>query len=47
MHLSLLAQNITTVIAFKNALDYVGKEWSGKPAAFIGYGSTNGSRSTY
>ncbi len=31
--------------ALKNALDYVGKEWSGKPAAFIGYGSTNGSRS--
>lgn len=31
--------------ALKNALDYVGKEWEGKPAAFIGYGSTNGSRS--
>ncbi|MDP7954998.1 NAD(P)H-dependent oxidoreductase, partial [Acinetobacter baumannii] len=31
--------------ALKNAIDYVGKEWSGKPAAFIGYGSTNGSRS--
>ncbi|WP_415871548.1 NADPH-dependent FMN reductase [Acinetobacter pittii] len=31
--------------ALKNALDYVGKEWGGKPAAFIGYGSTNGSRS--
>ncbi|WP_420001719.1 NADPH-dependent FMN reductase [Acinetobacter sp. LF10] len=31
--------------ALKNALDYVGKEWQGKPAAFIGYGSTNGSRS--
>ena len=31
--------------SFKNALDYVGKEWSSKPAAFIGYGSTNGSRS--
>lgn len=31
--------------ALKNALDYVGKEWQGKPAAYIGYGSTNGSRS--
>ena len=31
--------------ALKNALDYVGKEWQGKAAAFIGYGSTNGSRS--
>ena len=31
--------------ALKNALDYVGKEWQGKPAAFIGYGATNGSRS--
>ena len=31
--------------ALKNALDYLGKEWQGKPAAFIGYGSTNGSRS--
>ncbi|MCH2006878.1 NADPH-dependent FMN reductase [Acinetobacter ursingii] len=31
--------------ALKNALDYVGKEWQGKPAAFIGYGSSNGSRS--
>ncbi len=31
--------------ALKNALDYIGKEWQGKPAAFIGYGSTNGSRS--
>ncbi len=28
--------------ALKNALDYVGKEWQGKPAAYIGYGSTNG-----
>ena len=26
-------------------MDYVGKEWQGKTAAFIGYGSTNGSRS--
>ena len=31
--------------ALKNALDYVGKEWSGKSAAYVGYGSTNGSRS--
>ena len=31
--------------ALKNALDYVGKEWQGKAAAFIGYGSTKGSRS--
>lgn len=31
--------------ALKNALDYLGKEWNGKPAAYIGYGSTNGSRS--
>jgi len=31
--------------ALKNALDYIGKEWGGKPAAYVGYGSTNGSRS--
>lgn len=31
--------------ALKNALDYIGKEWAGKPAAYISYGSTNGSRS--
>lgn len=31
--------------ALKNALDYLGKEWKDKPAAYIGYGSTNGSRS--
>lgn len=31
--------------ALKNALDYLAKEWKGKPAAYIGYGSTNGSRS--
>lgn len=31
--------------ALKNALDYIGKEWRGKPAAYIGYGATNGSRS--
>lgn len=31
--------------ALKNALDYIGKEWAGKPAAYIGYGATNGSRS--
>lgn len=29
----------------KNALDYIGKEWHAKPAAYISYGSTNGSRS--
>ena len=28
--------------ALKNALDYIGKEWQDKPAAYIGYGSTNG-----
>lgn len=31
--------------ALKNALDYIGKEWRGKPAAYVSYGSTNGSRS--
>ena len=31
--------------ALKNALDYIGKEWQGKPAAYVGYGATNGSRS--
>lgn len=31
--------------ALKNALDYLGKEWQGKPAGYIGYGATNGSRS--
>ena len=31
--------------ALKNALDYLGKEWQGKSVAYIGYGSTNGSRS--
>ena len=31
--------------ALKNALDYLAKEWQAKPAAFIGYGATNGSRS--
>ena len=31
--------------ALKNALDYIGKEWQGKTAAYVGYGSTNGSRS--
>lgn len=31
--------------ALKNALDYLGKEWQGKPAAYIGYGATHGSRS--
>ena len=31
--------------ALKNALDYLGKEWQGKPAAYISYGGTNGSRS--
>ncbi len=30
--------------ALKNALDYLGKEWQGKPAAYISYGATNGSR---
>ncbi|MBK0064324.1 MULTISPECIES: NADPH-dependent FMN reductase [unclassified Acinetobacter] len=31
--------------ALKNALDYLGKEWKNKPVAFVGYGSTYGSRS--
>ena len=31
--------------ALKNAIDYLGKEWQGKPAAYISYGGTNGSRS--
>ncbi|WP_180063066.1 NADPH-dependent FMN reductase [Acinetobacter sp. YH16042] len=31
--------------ALKNALDYLGKEWGGKPAAYVSYGGTNGSRS--
>ena len=31
--------------ALKNALDYLGKEWQSKPAAYVGYGSTHGSRS--
>ena len=31
--------------ALKNALDYLGTEWSGKPVAFVSYGGTNGSRS--
>ena len=26
-------------------MDYLGKEWQGKPAAYISYGGTNGSRS--
>ncbi|AXY61582.1 NADPH-dependent FMN reductase [Acinetobacter sp. WCHAc010052] len=29
----------------KNAIDYVYKEWQGKPSAFVSYGGTNGSRS--
>lgn len=31
--------------ALKNALDYIYKEWQGKPAAFVSYGGSNGSRS--
>ncbi|ANF82987.1 flavoprotein [Acinetobacter sp. NCu2D-2] len=31
--------------ALKNALDYLGKEWQAKPAAYISYGGSNGSRS--
>ena len=31
--------------ALKNALDYLGKEWTGKPAAYVSYGGSNGSRS--
>ena len=30
--------------ALKNALDYLGKEWKGKPAAYVSYGGTFGSR---
>lgn len=29
----------------KNAIDYIYKEWQRKPAAFVSYGGTNGSRS--
>ena len=29
----------------KNAIDYIYKEWQKKPAAFVSYGATNGSRS--
>lgn len=29
----------------KNAIDYIYKEWQNKPAAFVSYGGTNGSRS--
>lgn len=29
----------------KNAIDYVYKEWQSKPAAFVSYGGSNGSRS--
>jgi NAD(P)H-dependent FMN reductase len=31
--------------ALKNALDYLGKEWNGKSAAYVSYGGSNGSRS--
>ena len=31
--------------ALKNSIDYLSKEWKGKPAAYISYGTTNGSRS--
>lgn len=31
--------------ALKNALDYLGKEWNAKPAAYVSYGGSNGSRS--
>ena len=31
--------------ALKNALDYLGKEWNGKPAAYVSYGGNNGARS--
>ena len=31
--------------ALKNALDYLSKEWKGKPAGYITYGTTFGSRS--
>lgn len=31
--------------ALKNALDFLGTEWKGKPVAFVSYGGTNGSRS--
>ena len=31
--------------ALKNALDFLGTEWKGKPIAFASYGGTNGSRS--
>ena len=31
--------------ALKNALDFLGTEWQGKPVAFVSYGGTHGSRS--
>lgn len=31
--------------ALKNALDFLGTEWKGKPTAFVSYGGSNGSRS--
>jgi len=31
--------------ALKNAIDYLYKEWQAKPAAFVSYGTTHGSRS--
>jgi NAD(P)H-dependent FMN reductase len=31
--------------ALKNALDYLGKEWNAKPAAYVSYGGSHGSRS--
>ena len=31
--------------ALKNALDYLGKEWQGKPVAIVSYGGSHGSRS--
>lgn len=31
--------------ALKNALDYLGKEWNAKPAGYVSYGGSNGSRS--
>lgn len=31
--------------ALKNALDYLGAEWSGKPVGFVSYGAVNGARS--
>jgi len=36
--------NHSTSGALKNAIDYLFREWNDKPAGFVGYGSTGGTR---